>query len=203
MNTSLNAAATIPSTFGTPFAGGFFFGQISKANETFALIVSPKMFGEFKGRWGASAAFSEGPDDYADGLANTDAMAAAGSELAQAVRAAVIEGYDDWYIPSRDELELLYRNLKPTDDENAASFRDGENPSSVPMGRHYSEQHPQQTEAAAFRAGGDQALDARWHWSSTPAGPSDAWGQYFYDGYQINDTRSYEGRVRAVRRLKI
>ncbi len=42
-----------------------------------------------------------------------------------------------------------------------------------------------------------------WYWSSEQAGPSAAWGQHFDYGGQNYDTRSYEGRARAVRRLPI
>ena len=42
-----------------------------------------------------------------------------------------------------------------------------------------------------------------WYWSSEQAGPSGAWLQYFDDGFQSLNTRSYEGRARAVRRLPI
>ena len=204
MNTTTAAAvATIPAAIGAAFAGGFYVGLINAADKTFALIVSPKLSGEFTGRWAPTGTCPEHANDYADGLANTNAMAAAGCTMAIAVRGAVIEGFDDWYIPSRDELELMYRHLKPLDRDNSASFRDGENPGSVPMGRHYTEELPAQTSVAVFRKGGDQALDAVWHWSSTQAGPSIAWGQGFDGGYQDFIYRSYEGRARAVRRLEI
>ncbi len=42
-----------------------------------------------------------------------------------------------------------------------------------------------------------------WYWSSEQAGPSHAWLQYFFNGVQLNNDRSYEGRARAVRRLPI
>ena len=204
MDTNTTAPlANSPGAIGAAFGGGFFAGLIKVDGKAFALVVSPKLFGEFKGRWIASNESVPGAEDYADGLANTNAMAAAGSDLAKAVRGSVIEGFDDWYIPARDELELIYRNLKPTTWKNSASFRDGENPSSMPMGRHYTEERPAQTGAAEFREGGAQALDAVWHWSSTQAGPSNAWSQGFDYGYQLSDVRSDEGRARAVRRLPI
>ena len=204
MNTPV-ALANNPGAIGNAFGGGFFAGLIKVDGKSFALVVSPKLFGEFKGRWNASDDSVPGAEDYADGLANTNAMAAAGSELAKAVRGSVIEGFDDWYIPARDELELIYRNLKPTSQENSASFRDGENPSSLPMGRHYTEERPAQTGVAEFRADGAQALDAAWHWSSTQYGPSSstAWIQVFSNGTQGYNRKSYEGRARAVRRLPI
>jgi len=48
---------------------------------------------------------------FVDGLANTRAMAAAGSELAQRILDLRIAGRDDWYLPALDETERLYRNL--------------------------------------------------------------------------------------------
>ena len=42
-----------------------------------------------------------------------------------------------------------------------------------------------------------------WYWSGEQAGPSGAWGQGFFTGYQGDNDRSYEARARAVRRLPI
>ncbi|MGK5080492.1 hypothetical protein [Janthinobacterium sp. HLX7-2] len=42
-----------------------------------------------------------------------------------------------------------------------------------------------------------------WYWSGEQAGPSTAWLQYFGNGTQDYNYRSYEGRARAVRRLAI
>ena len=46
-------------------------------------------------------------------------------------------------------------------------------------------------------------FEEEWYWSSEQSGPSGAWSQNFYGGSQYYDTRSYEGRARAVRRLPI
>ncbi len=42
------------------------------------------------------------------GLASTNAMAEAGSNIASVVRAMVLDGHADWYIPSRMELLAAY-----------------------------------------------------------------------------------------------
>ena len=146
-----------------------------------------------------------GAESYSDGLANTNAMAEAGSPLAQWARGLRIDGHDDWYLPSRDELELMYRNLKPTTQENDCTFRDGDNPSSVPVGYPYTALAPTQTTVAAFAQGGAQALDARWYWSSTQyaAVTLTAWSQGFDIGLQLSYRKSAVGRARAVRRFKI
>ncbi|MDC8756229.1 DUF1566 domain-containing protein [Janthinobacterium fluminis] len=197
--------STIPAAIGAAFGGGFYAGRINVDGVAFALIVSPKTFGEFKGRWSPNDDNVPGAEHYADGMANTEAMAGAGSVLAAKVLQLDIGGLADWYIPSRDELELIYRNLKPSDDENSESFRSGDNPSSSPVGFPYTEALPAQTTVDAFQEGGNEALEPFWHWSSTQyaAVPSYAWIQFFDDGSQGYTLKSYEGRARAVRRLKI
>jgi len=47
----------------------------------------------------------------------------------------------------------------------------------------------------------DQFDTSAWYWTSTQYSDDDAWGQYFNDGSQGYDDKSYEGRVRAVRRF--
>ncbi len=200
----LNTKA-IPAAIGAALAGGFYYGMINVGAETFALIVSPKLVGEYVGPWNGSNASVAGAEHYADGYANTTALVEAGSEMAQWARSLNIDGYNDWYIPARDELELLYRHLKPTDDDNSESFRDGDNPSSVPVGYPYTETSPGQTTVDAFKQGGEQALAPNWHWASTQYAPTpySAWSQNFDHGYQDSTHGSYAGRARAVRRLKI
>ncbi len=130
-------------------------------------------------------------------------MAEAGSALAQWALGLDIGGFTDWYLPSRDELELLYRAFKPTADEN---FRlSGDNPSSVPPGYAYSIDTPPQTPHEAFRKGGAEAFEALWYWSSTQGSPRFAWGQVFAVGSQSYDDKGYEARARAraVRRFLI
>jgi hypothetical protein len=202
MNLNTNA---IPASIGAALAGGFFTGLINIGQDTYALIAAPKSVGEYRGPWNESDKSVIGAESYCDGFANTTAMADAGSEMAQWARSLNIDGYSDWYIPARDELELAYRNLKPTADENLESFRDGDNPSSSPVGYPYTGALPGQTTAEAFRQGGEQALAPNWHWSSTQyaANPANAWLQVFDDGSQGYDHKSYSGRARAFRRLKI
>ena len=98
-------------------------------------------------------------------------------------------------------LELGYRNLKPTTEENCGSFRDGDNASSVPAGYPYTDVSPAQTTAEAFREGGDEAFEAAWYWSSTQYSESSAWGQYFYHGVQYYDSKKFEARARVIRRF--
>ncbi len=197
------ALPTLLPTLGTAMEGGVYVGAVLLNNQLFGIIVSPKAAGEIVGAWGNYGTAIEGTTRGVDGLANTNAMAAHGSEIAKQVRALTINDYRDWYIPARDELELLYRHLKPTTGENYCSWKDGENVFSVPTGQQYTAQHPIQTTLADFQEGGAQALNREWHWSSTQYSAYGAFIQDFDDGYQDDNDKSLKFRVRAVRRFLI
>lgn len=204
MNTAV-ANEVIPQSLGEPFAGGFYAGQIRVGDRIYALVAAPKAEGEHEDvalltgkKLDVPAALS-----FFDGAANTAALAEAGSKAAKWAQALAIGGFTDWHIPSRDELELLYRAFKPTTDENYC-WR-GDNPSSVPVGYAYIRDVPAQTAIEAFRESGAEAFETEWYWSSTQyAGDeSFAWIQNFYDGLQGDDHKGYDYRVRAVRRVAI
>ena len=192
---------SIPTVPGTPFEGGFYAGRIRVNDDVFALIVAPKAQGDAEpAPWGKYGSEIPGAASFFDGRANTIAMAEAGSEIARWALQLDIGGRTDWYLPSRDELELIYRNLKPTAEKNWRSR--GDNPSSVPVGYAYSPDAPAQTAAEAFREGGSEALKDGWYWSSTQYSAYLAWYQDFGDGYQGGSGKTNELRARAVRRFK-
>lgn len=196
----------IPIVASIPLEGGFYVARIRVDGIDYALIVAPKAEGERDDiAWNDSLGSVGAALSYCDGLGNTAAMAAAGSELAQWARSLRIGGHDDWYLPSQDELELCYRYLKPTADKNACYARSGVNVSAVPPTYPYTPDAPSQTDIIAFQEGGAEAFEESWYWSSTQhAATADfAWGQYFGDGDQGSDLKSFKFRARAVRRLKI
>lgn len=191
---------------GTAMAGGYYAGRILIDGNPFALIVTPKAEGEHKPDiWIPNR--KEVPDarSYNDGLANTQAMAEAGSKLAKWALGLEISGTNDWYLPAQDELEIIYRNLKPTTDKNSCYARSGINLSTFDPTRPYTPEFPLQTPAEAFKQGGSEAFTADWYWSSTQyASHSDyAWFQHFLHGSQDFFDTDYELRARAVRRLPI
>jgi len=195
----------VPTIIGTPYGGGFFYGRIIDGDHLFALIVAPKDGGEHDDTpWNKSRKAVAGAGSYFDGMANTRAMAEAGSGLAQWALGLKLNGESDWYLPSRDELEILYRNLKPTTHENY-EYRNGDNPSSVPAGYPYTAKLPAQTAAEHFRTGGPEAFEDAWYWTSTQCAPDDdyAWAQDFLNGFQSNYRKDDDFRARAVRRLPI
>ena len=192
-------AMTIPE-IGQPFGGGFFSG-ITRDPDTGKryLNITAGAAHELVGAWGEYGEKIEGADSFTNSRANTEAMAAAGSELAQKVLTLDIGGFTDWAIPARDVQELQYRHFKPTTEENWANSRNGDNPNSEPVGLLYSEESPGQTELTAFQDGGAEAFRDTWYWSSSQRSAYYAFNMYFDAGYQSRYDKSTELRVRPVR----
>lgn len=204
----MNAPASpeILPLIGTSMGGGFYAGRIRIDGQLYALIVAPKAEGEHQDtEWIDDYKAVPGACSYNDGLANTEAMAVEGSELARWAKSLTIGGNADWYLPSQDELEVIYRNLKPTACENSCYSRSGINLHSAEPALPYTPDSPAQTQAELFKEGGAEAFDPVWYWSSTQyASDSDcAWGQGFLNGNQDIWYTSDRLRARAVRRLPI
>jgi hypothetical protein len=137
-----------------------------------------------------------------------------------------IGGYSDWYLPARDELELIWSNLKPVtnnnytttdrptgatpDYKNLGSLGDtanthGLNNNSDPQGVAYTTTVPGQTSVAAFQSGGAEAMTfgSNVYWSSTEYSTTSAWLQRYstsFPGFQGNANKVSSNYVRAVRR---
>lgn len=173
-------------TFGQPFEGGYFGGIVRIGDSLHAVVWAPKAQGETDAVWLDKPALVPGATSYSDSMANTRAMAEAGSPLAQWALGLTINGHSDWCIPARDVLELAYRHLKPTDGETGGYFRDGDNPSSAPAGYPYAHSPIVQTTVDAFQQGQTEAFNDEWHWSSTCYSKASAWYQDFDDGSQGN-----------------
>lgn len=189
-----------PVAIGAAHLGGFYGGQINVNGIVLGIIWAPKAEGQTKGLWLPSDTDLQDAASYCDSMANTVAMAEAGSEIANWARALTIGGHTDWCLPARDVLEIGYRYLKPSARENWV-FRNGENPSAVPPTFPYTETSPAQTSVTEFQAGGGEAFDEAWYWASTQQSEGDAWNQNFNFGYQLSYDKSFEARARAVRRF--
>lgn len=198
-----SATHEIIPTIGSPFEGGFYGGQIRIGDKVFAVAWAPKALGTINAIWLPSHTQVPNADSCCDSMANTIAMAEAGSPLAQQALKLSINELSDWCVPARDVLELGYRYLKPTDDENVCSFRDGDNPSSIPAGYPYTESSPVQTDVEAFRAGGPEAFDPVWHWSSTQSSAFNAWIQTFAYGITYYDDKKCEASARVCRMIQL
>ena len=191
---------------GTAMGGGFYAGRVVIDGKPFALIVAPKAEGQLDPSiWIARYKAVPGARSYCDGLANTLAMAEAGSKLAKQALGLRIGDHDDWYLPAIDEIEICYRNLKPGAGKNSCWARSGINLNSLPQGAPYTPDSPVQTLAEVFREGGPEAFDLDAYWSSTQhASDSDcAWHQDFSHGNQDYWYTTGKLPARVVRRLPL
>lgn len=150
----------------------------------YRIIVAPKAAGETTSLAYKNAATATPTDTQTlvEGWRATTAMVAAGNAtvypMANWARGLSINGYTDWYVPARDEFEVLWRNLKPVSGNSTgtrpaavrnyqnrgayadASNANGTNLNSSPGGAAYTLTVPGATAAVAFQSGGSEALQA-------------------------------------------
>ena len=164
---------------GEPLLGGFFAGEIVVDGVRYALVIASKSEGEkldLEYKKKKLNAF-DGTDNDDEGMVNSEKINDDNHPAAQFCRSLRIGGFDDWYLPSRDELMRIWMALGP-------------NRKKTPE---------------LFRKGGVEAFEERWYWSSTEYAPSSsyAWIVGFVNGDQSLIIKSSSFGVRAVRRLKI
>ena len=217
---------------GIPMGGGYFAGQIKDPTDgkTYNLIVAPKVSGGLLGQYSTDGGTTAGTLQYK--TSNTGDSVVAQNEVyggtatttfADASHPAFdwcvnsptgpnsgagIGGFKDWYIPSRYEMEIIYRNLKPGTGSNATDD-DGINPNAVPpTAVGYTTGDPAQTTVAIFQVGGAQAFDESNYLTSTESsGDVTKFGRdNFYNGdyndLDANSSKTFTlSRVRAIRRV--
>ena len=208
----------IPTRVGQKCEGGYFAGVIRVGSTCYAIIVAPKSTQVIGLLFKTSADATANTQSVNDGWANTTLMNDSFHPAAQYCRNISAGGYTDWYLPSRDELELCYRNLKPTTQNNSVyaagaagsgnlGLANGTNPNSDPAGDAYTTTNPAQTTVTTFQSGGVEAFDTdNYYWTSTEysSATTSALIQLFGSGYQDWILKAHTGsRVRAVRRVVI
>jgi len=168
------------NTIGEPLGGGFYAGDIEIEGQWYKLIiadVSADITGA-NSRWKTTNTSTAGTDHLTDGVANTSAMIAAGISLHPAANHCVNYeggGYTDWYMPAKDELNVIYQNL-------------GYNRPNCPPD---------------FQSGGPQAFENAYYWTSTQYSSYNGWIQGLGSGRQDSGVKnSGVRRVRPVRRLQ-
>lgn len=106
-------AARLPN-LGQPFGGGYFAGRYYLRGEERALVLADQSHDLLAQLWDRTGPrpLVRGAHDYMDGLANTEALAEAGSAVAEKVLRLRIGGVSGWHIPARDQLVLIQVGLQ-------------------------------------------------------------------------------------------
>lgn len=195
----------------------------------YRIIVAPKATGETTLAM-ANGALPSGCWTLNEGMAATQAMIAAGDSTqypaAHWSDGLSIGGYSDWYVPARDELDRIWRFLKPASISNYAtadrptgasssyenngakgdvSASHGINNNAAAAGTAYTAGVPAQTGVTAFRTAGAQAMEygTAIYGSSTGYDTATLWAQSYQTatpGKQVTQAKGTATLIRAVRK---
>lgn len=191
---------------GQAYEGGFYAGQISTSGNgvaTHNLVLAPKSSGSNTAlQWKTSNTDTTGTSSVIDGPTNSSNMNNASHPAAQFCEGLSIGGFSDWYLPAKNELEVVYYNLKPTTASNNTGY--GANTNAVPSRpSNYTTTVPAQTTATDFQSGGTEAIPDDYFWSSTQDGTSTSGAIRFDNGIYAGQIKTSLRATRAVRRVAV
>lgn len=192
----------IPTRIGQQVNGGWFAGISRSKTSAHGILVAPKS--------------TEGSSLKQFNRLVANAHANRQVESISSCRRTTAASEDTtWELPSKYDVELCYRNLKPSIEENwikptndpLLGPPNGINPTSIPVGRKYTVTNPAQTLAVLFRHGSAEAFELGWYWTC-PEGLSvtpTTMIQNFADGNQFccGSYNYVDFVLRAVRRVLI
>ena len=239
-------ASTWAPAIGTSMSGGYYGGQIRvfagedggglpAATTIYYLIVAPRATGTLPANGNPSGLGDNTviykTTDTADfpsatfqnlvyGKPANDAGNDVNHPIFQWARGLTINTFNDWYIPSYYERDILYYNLKPGTNNNTATsygpVSPGVNPNAVPARTTaWTSTVPSQTTSTIFQetTGTEQFLFGAWpapgswyYWCSSErsTGTTEGWGRLsFNDGGALYVLKSVNGymNARAIRRV--
>lgn len=200
----LAAAAPKRLVLGQAYAGGFYGGQILIGGTVYNLVVASKTGGEgtYAYRTTTAAEASLLADRTYYGRTTTELYADVNHPAFLWAGGLTLNGFTDWYVPAWYELEIIYRNLKPSTTANTTSF--GANPYANPTATsNYTTTVPGQTTALAFRTGGAEAFSTGNYMTATqsPGLTTDSYRISFSTGGVVTQLKTTTALVRAIRRV--
>jgi hypothetical protein len=172
----------LDSLYGQIYQGGYIFYLDTLDIHPFQGLLAALSDQPFK-RWsGSHTLINVTGFAIGTGQSNTTAIITdqypPGNFAAYLCDTITINGYNDWFLPSQDELNLMWENLADSDG-------DGSNSGPSDPGN-----------IGGFEIAGG-SIDG--YWSSTEGNSTGAWLQSFNDGNQFGRDKLTNQRVRAVR----
>ena len=206
-----------PTRIGQRVPGGYFTGVNRINNNAYAIVVA------HKSTESSGLSFKTSSDSIVvstsciDGFSNSHIVDKNEYPKIQYCCSIVNDGCADFYAPSKNELELCYRYLKPSGDITqpvnvVANKLNGVNTSSIPPVSNYITYSPLQTLVITFQANNAEAFSNRYYWSCTEFLPrisrSVSTIQHFSCGRQHDYVNTLTGSatnssIRPIRRLCI
>lgn len=109
-----------PPAIGQPWQGGYYIGNITDGGVLYALVLAPKAAGQNNSlQWKTANTATAGTASTTNGWDNTNAMNNATHPAAQFCRGLRIGGFADWYLPAKDELNVIYTNRSSISGEDS------------------------------------------------------------------------------------
>lgn len=207
-----------PAEIGAAYEGGYYFGSVVIDGNIYALVISPRAQGMTDTMSYGNYTVDHGKArSVIDGWANTNALNSFRSPVFEWARSQVINGFNDWYIPARDEAELMYRNLKYNNTLNVTGQRplqsddvsrvNGHNVNSYPPQPGYTANDPAMTTAPLFAGSGIENISYSQEYTFTSTESSsnanEIWVANVYNGMQSLASKSSRRAVRLIRRVLI
>jgi hypothetical protein len=111
---------------GSFFKGGYYVGNITVSSVTYGIILAPISSVSTARQWKTTDTPTPGTQSLDDGWTNTNNMNDANHPAAQYARSLTTNGYNDWYLPSLNEHDLViktafYSNLLPPSEDLTAN----------------------------------------------------------------------------------
>lgn len=190
---------------GDNYGGGFFVGQLTISGLVYNIIVSPKATGQpaAVGRYKTDTVAFTGATSTNDGILIRNNMIAAGIAnfpMQQFCVNLSIGGYTDWYLPTKDEMEIAYRAMKPTTAVNVTTS--GKNTSSIPPTTAFQTTTvPAQTPISIFRSGQAQSFISDYYaCATTGTAASQFYLKRMTTGADYSEGYEFDHIYRAFRR---